>query len=98
MIAIAGCGGPKATTQPADSQPTESSTAAPADALDPRDGFDASSIPGRTHWVQAGDTLYSLARDYYGNENQWRKIFYANGKRLADPDRLEVGMKLIIPP
>ena len=64
----------------------------------PEDEFiDPGVVPGQTHWVQPGETLYSIARRYYGNENQWRKIYYANEKRLSDPDNIPAGIKLIIP-
>ncbi len=60
--------------------------------------IDMSGLPGQVHIVQAGDTLYSLAERYYGHNKHFRRIFSANRKRLADPNRLPVGMRLIIPP
>ncbi len=40
----------------------------------------------RTHRVQAGETLQSIAREYYGDPNQWKKIYNAN------PDKIERGL------
>ena len=52
---------------------------------------------GRVHTVRPGDTLYSLAGRYYDSGRQWPRIHQANQARIANPNRLEVGMKLIIP-
>ncbi len=51
-----------------------------------------------THTVRAGDSLFSIARKYYGDGNQWKRILEANKDTLESPDRLKVGQKLIIPP
>lgn len=52
---------------------------------------------GRTHTVERGDTLYSLARKYYNDQSKWRLIYEANSARVRNPNRLDVGIKLIIP-
>jgi nucleoid-associated protein YgaU len=98
IAAPEGCG-PKPTTQPADasaaSQPSRTTTP------DPKlndEAADLARIPGRIHFVQQGDTLYSLAERYYGHSKHWRKIATANRTRLNNPNDLPVGMKLIIPP
>lgn len=41
--------------------------------------------------------MYSITRQYYGDEKHWRKVLVANRNRLRDPNNLRVGMKLIIP-
>ena len=51
----------------------------------------------RVHEVASGDTLSGLAKRYYGNAGQYRKIFDANRDILNDPDRIKVGQKLKIP-
>ncbi len=51
----------------------------------------------RVHVVKRGDTLYSLARQYYNDQTQWRRIWHANRERIADPNRVRVGTSLIIP-
>jgi nucleoid-associated protein YgaU len=49
--------------------------------------------------VQAGDTLASIAQQYYGDSGQWQRIYDANKDTIgADPDKLKLGMKLSIPP
>ncbi len=52
---------------------------------------------GRTHLVQKGDTLYSLAQRYYGNRSEWQRIFQANRHALASKDQLKIGQQLLIP-
>jgi nucleoid-associated protein YgaU len=70
-------------------------TGAPAQA----DQLDEPLSPagGQVYTVQKGDTLYELARRFYNDQARWREIWEANKNRLADPDKLQVGMKLIIP-
>ena len=52
----------------------------------------------RTHLVRAGDDLWSLAEQYYGEGREWRRIAVANPDRLTGgPDRLTVGWRLQIP-
>jgi tetratricopeptide (TPR) repeat protein len=51
----------------------------------------------RTHVVQRGDTLQSLALRYYGSRAGWEKIYAANRTVLASKDQLRVGQQLIIP-
>jgi len=49
------------------------------------------------HTVKSGDTLYTLAEKYYGDGSLWQHIHDANKKVLPNPNRLEVGQKLVIP-
>lgn len=55
------------------------------------------SPAGRMHTVQRKDTLYSLARLYYNDHRQWKKIYEANRDQIANPNIIKVGMKLVIP-
>jgi len=51
----------------------------------------------RTYTVQPGDTLSKISKQFYGNANQYTKIFEANRDRLDNPDRIQVGQQLTIP-
>jgi LysM repeat protein len=51
----------------------------------------------RIHKVVAGDTLSKIAKQYYGNGNDYMKIFNANKDKLKDPDKIFPGQELIIP-
>ncbi|MHC5007510.1 MAG: LysM peptidoglycan-binding domain-containing protein, partial [Planctomycetota bacterium] len=49
--------------------------------------------------VRSGDTLSRIAQLKYQNAAKWRAIYDANQGAIGfDPDRLEVGMRLRIPP
>ena len=49
----------------------------------------------RSHIVQDGDSLHSIAYESYGDPTRWRVIAEANG--VDDPLRLERGTALSIP-
>jgi LysM repeat protein len=58
----------------------------------------ASAAPaGRTYTVKAGDTLSRISQQFYGNANQYNKIFEANRDKLSDPDKIKPGQELKIP-
>jgi len=52
---------------------------------------------GQTYTVKAGDTLSKLSKQFYGNPNEYMRIFYANRDKLRDPDKVQVGQELTIP-
>ena len=53
---------------------------------------------GHRHVVEPGDDLWSLAEEFYGHGQEWRRIATANPDVLTGgPDRLQVGWTLIIP-
>ena len=54
----------------------------------------------KTHKVVKGDTLYDIAKKYYGNGNLYAKIKEANKSKypsLAKSNVIYVGMELILP-
>lgn len=53
--------------------------------------------PVRTHTVKSGDTLWGLAKSYYGNGSQFPKIFDENRDKISNPDRINIGQVLVIP-
>ena len=52
---------------------------------------------GRTYSVQAGDSLSKIAKKFYGNANDWKRIFEANRDRIKNPDLIQPGWTLKIP-
>jgi nucleoid-associated protein YgaU len=52
---------------------------------------------GQTHTVVQGDTLSAISLKYYGDANQYMKIFNANRPLLKDPDKIYPGQVLRIP-
>ena len=61
----------------------------------PAGGAQAAS---RTYTVQAGDTLSKISKQFYGDGNAYMKIFDANKDKLKDPDKIQPGQQLTIPP
>ena len=51
----------------------------------------------RQHVVAAGETLFTIAQRYYGDGARVGDLYQANRAVIANPDRLAVGAKLIIP-
>jgi LysM repeat protein len=51
----------------------------------------------RTHIVAPGETLESIAENYYGTPKSWRLIYAANNNQLSLGRPLKVGMVLEIP-
>ena len=49
----------------------------------------------RYYTVVKGDTLWGIAKRYYGNGNQYPKIAKANN--IKNPDIIHIGQKLLIP-
>jgi len=53
---------------------------------------------GQSYTVKSGDTLSKISKQYYGNSNEYMRIFYANRDKLNDPNKIQVGQQLVIPP
>src|SRR5215469_8467595 len=54
--------------------------------------------PAKVYVVQAGDSLWTIARQFYGNPLMWSHIYYANQSQIHDPNLIYQGQKLTIPP
>ena len=52
----------------------------------------------QTYTVKSGDTLSRISRQFYGDANEYMRIFYANRRIITDPDKIQVGQELVIPP
>ena len=57
----------------------------------------ALKVPETIYAVVPGDTLSKIAKHYYGDANQYMKIFEANKDQLKDLNMIQVGQKLRIP-
>lgn len=51
----------------------------------------------RTHTVERGETLWDLARRYFGNPFDWRTIWEANQSKIEDPHWIYPGQVFQIP-
>jgi nucleoid-associated protein YgaU len=58
--------------------------------IDPYFGF-------AQYTVESGDTLSSIAQQFYGDPEQWRRVFKANRDQIDDPDEIFAGQVLRIP-
>src|SRR5436305_14437953 len=47
--------------------------------------------------VKSGDNLSKIAKQFYGDANQYNRIFEANRPMLKDPNQIYPGQKLRIP-
>lgn len=52
---------------------------------------------GQTYTVKSGDNLSKISKQFYGDPNEYMRIFYANRDKLNDPDKIQVGQQLNIP-
>jgi nucleoid-associated protein YgaU len=51
----------------------------------------------RWHTVVPGDSLSKIAKQFYGDAQQWRQIYDANREQVKNPDLIQPGWKLRIP-
>src|ERR1700752_1452720 len=51
----------------------------------------------QTYSVKAGDNLSKIIKQFYGDPNEYMRIFYANRDQLNGPDKIQVGQQLTIP-
>jgi nucleoid-associated protein YgaU len=51
----------------------------------------------RDYTIKSGDTLSKIAKQYYGNANEWNRIYEANRGVISNPDKIFPGQKIVIP-
>jgi nucleoid-associated protein YgaU len=51
----------------------------------------------RYYTVVQGDTLYGISVKVYNTPRHYERIYEANHDRIADPNTLQIGMKLLVP-
>jgi nucleoid-associated protein YgaU len=51
----------------------------------------------RKYTVQSGDSLSKISKQFYGNANEYMKIFEANRDQLSSPNEIRPGQELVIP-
>lgn len=51
----------------------------------------------KTYKVKRGDTLWAIAKKYYGSGAKYPTIVNANKKLIKNPNKIQVGWKLTIP-
>ncbi|MCX5654415.1 MAG: LysM peptidoglycan-binding domain-containing protein [Planctomycetota bacterium] len=58
----------------------------------------ADPAAGQSYEVKAGDTLYTLAKRFYGDGKLWTRIADANKDKIKDVSHIPIGTMLTIPP
>lgn len=58
----------------------------------------SSTTATKIYTVVSGDSLSKIAKREYGNANEWNRIYEANRDVIKDPDKIQPGWKLKIPP
>ena len=95
----AGAAAAPSPARPALASPAASPSPAVVSAVTPAASATAEVAGGESYEVQAGDTLATIAQQYYDDPSQWRRIYDANKDAIGDdPDKLKLGQKLTIPP
>lgn len=58
----------------------------------------STAVKPKTYTVRSGDTIYAVAKKYYGDIADYRKIYEANKKQIgSNPNRIKAGMVLNLP-
>ncbi|MDQ3290091.1 MAG: LysM peptidoglycan-binding domain-containing protein [Bacteroidota bacterium] len=58
----------------------------------------APAAPQKEYYtVKSGDSLSKIAKELYGNAQEWHKIHQANLDQIKDPNLIHPGQKLVIP-
>ena len=52
---------------------------------------------GKTYTVQKGDSLWKIAKQFYGNGAQYSKIVSANADKIKNPNLIYPGQVFTIP-
>ncbi|NND60621.1 MAG: LysM peptidoglycan-binding domain-containing protein [Gammaproteobacteria bacterium] len=62
------------------------------------DGTGAEMAAPASYTVKTNDTLGKIAAAVYGDASRWSEIYNANKDKLSNPDSIEPGTVLVIPP
>jgi nucleoid-associated protein YgaU len=57
----------------------------------------ADAKAGRTYTITKGDSLSKIAKQFYGDAKQWKKIYEANKETIKNPDLIFPGQVIKIP-
>ncbi len=68
-----------------------------ADFSDVQSGSSSTASSGKTYTVASGDSLSKIAKRFYGDASQWKKIHAANIDKVPNPDLIHPGQELTIP-
>ncbi|HRO58974.1 MAG TPA: peptidoglycan-binding protein LysM [Burkholderiaceae bacterium] len=104
QVSFDGASGTATVSGEAPDQPTREKivlccgNVAGVDRVEDRMTVAAGGEEAQYYTVVKGDTLSKIAKQYYGNANQYMPIFEANKPMLTHPDKIYPGQVLRIPP
>jgi nucleoid-associated protein YgaU len=52
---------------------------------------------GQSYTVKSGDSLSKIAKHFYGDANEWHRIYDANKDKIKNPDLIHPGQEFTIP-
>lgn len=84
-------------TYPVYRQPAPAESTYEASSLVAEPSMPSESMTARYHTVAKRDTLYAIARTYYGDHRRWKDIYEANRTNIGDPNQIRIGQRLLIP-
>lgn len=87
----------KGKERPAENKTPQAGTRPPTSPGTQTSGVNPGAPSRRDYVVQSGDSLSKIARQFYGNANDWEKIYQANKDTIKDPNLIHPGQKIIIP-
>ena len=96
-----------ATPQASAPEAAPHAVAAPSQAVvqAPRPDAAPTTVEAETVTVEAGDTLWGIAEEHLDNPERWPEVFELNegipqptGHALTDPDQIDIGWTLTLPP
>jgi nucleoid-associated protein YgaU len=85
----------KSTAQPAPAAP--SGNTASTSNQSASKGSPASATQPKMYTIKSGDSLSKIAKQFYGDANQWSKIHKANLDKIKDPNLIHPGQQIVIP-
>ena len=90
-------GDKKAEDKKAEAKPEDKKADAGKKAEADQKAVKEEAVKGDVYEVVAGDSLGKIAQKFYGDARRFDIIVNANPQLKANPDKLRVGMKLVIP-
>ncbi len=58
---------------------------------------DNAPVSGSSYTVINDDTLWKIAKKFYGDGSRWKEIYNANTSVISNPNIIKAGMNLVIP-
>ncbi len=87
----------KGVEKPVEKKPANTPRPAPSTTSNTPGAPRTSAPTQREYVIKSGDSLSKIAKQFYGNAGEWKKIHEANKATIKDPNLIHPGQKIIIP-